>query len=81
MEILIGLAIASVLVLGWFYGNLLACIFLTLGSLCIGGFGLILADNHHPEAGAWITMASLALLCITWAPRYYWCRAIDTGRP
>lgn len=38
MEILIGLAIATVAVIGWFYGNLFVCVFLTLGTLLVAGF-------------------------------------------
>ena len=48
MEILIGLAVATVLVIGWVYGNVFACVFLTLGALLLAGFGTLLVGGGGP---------------------------------
>ena len=48
MHILIGLGVATVLVIGWAAGNLFVCVFLTLGAL-----GLGLLGGATPAAGTW----------------------------
>jgi hypothetical protein len=81
MEILIGLALATVAVIGWFYGNLFVCVFLTLGALLGGGFGLFLAAVGEPQSGVTLFLVSLVLVGIAWAPRLYRQRQLDVTRP
>ena len=71
LEILIGLVIATVCVLGWFAGNLFVCVFLTLALLPLAGFGLILAtlSMTYSGEGALLVLGCLALLGVIWAPR------------
>ena len=65
MEILIGLAVATALVLGCFSGNLFICTFLTLGlGLLTAGAALI----DHSNAGIWM-FAGLCAIGIVWVPR------------
>jgi hypothetical protein len=73
MHILIGLilalAVITVLLIGCFYGNLFACVFL---SILPGGF-LLLCCVERGLGGLpdplW-ALASIALLAGIWAPRY-----------
>lgn len=77
MEILFGLAIATVLAIGWFYGNLFVCVFLTLGSLCGSSLGILLVatathrDSTDATFGWWLILATVVALGIAWAPRRY----------
>jgi hypothetical protein len=48
MDILIGLAIATLLVIGWIYGNLFACAFLTLPLMLLFCLGLSDARRYRP---------------------------------
>lgn len=65
MEILIGLGIATVLVIGWFFGNMFACVFLTLGTL--GAVTFCFLFGQQVAAGA--ILAGIVALCVVWAPR------------
>ena len=74
MEILIGLAIATVAAIGWFYGNLFVCVFLSLGTLLLGGFGVLIASAANADAqpyGGLILLGSVLLLMVIWLPRQY----------
>jgi hypothetical protein len=64
MEILIGLAIATVAVIGWLYGNLFVCVFLTLpvAALCV-----LSTTSNGPDASSW-TVGCIVTLIIIWAP-------------
>lgn len=68
MEILIGLAIAAMLVLGWFAGNGFVCVFLTLPVALVGLYSLL---SVNTAAGALALFASVAVICVIWAPFYY----------
>jgi hypothetical protein len=66
MHIVLGMAVASLLIIGVAVGNLFACVFLSLLPaayllLCI------VAGTHNSEGWAF---ASAVLLCVIWAPRY-----------
>jgi hypothetical protein len=63
MHILIGLVVATVLVIGWACGNLFACVFLSLPTI---GLFVFLAMQNHPAA-AWC----LAALGAIWVPLGY----------
>ena len=62
MHILIGLVVATVLVIGWACGNLFACVFLSLGAL-----GLALAFSSVPAAGN-IWLICFAIIFVIWVP-------------
>ena len=65
MKILFGLAVATVLVIGWTYGNVFACVFLTLGTIGIIGFGALLAFAHGNATdhtfGGWTVVIGLSV--------------------
>jgi hypothetical protein len=63
IEILVGLLIATVAVLGWIAGNLFVCVFLTLP---VAALGFIAATNAGN--GIWL-MGCIAAILIIWAPR------------
>ncbi len=73
MEILIGLAIATVLVIGWAKGNLFACVFLSLGLLLGALFSAVIMFSGQ-DWGAILFVICLALLAGVWGPRYYYVR-------
>jgi len=62
MTILVGLVIATVLVLGWARGNIFVVIFLTLG--CLLGAGIIGAFERNPEA----RLPAAVMIAVIWAP-------------
>jgi hypothetical protein len=72
VQILFGLAGATVLVIGWIYGNVFACVFLTLGTIGILGFGALLAFAHGNATdhtfGGWTVVIGLSVLAIILAP-------------
>ena len=63
MHILIGLAIAAVLIIMWSHGNLFACVFLSIPT----GLGLLFFISDTPVIG----LICVLLLAGIWAPRYY----------
>jgi uncharacterized membrane protein len=71
MEILIGLAIATVAVVGICAGNLFACVFASLGLLLIDGIAVVFTLAGASEIGPIVIVLSLAVLAIIWAPRLY----------
>ena len=74
MELLIGFAVATVLVLGWFAGNLFCCTMLTLGSLLMVGLGILMATSGEPgniAVGPWFIYIGSAITVIAWTPRWY----------
>ena len=76
LHLLIGLTVATLLIIGCFYGNLFACVFL---SIVPGGAVLILClqqlPGGSPSNPAWALVCAGLLACI-WAPRYYRLRQI-----
>jgi hypothetical protein len=73
MELLIGFAVATVLVLGWFAGNLFCCVMLTLA---IGWLPLIVAagvlmGSKVDQPTLQLAVGAAVLLPIIWAPRWY----------
>lgn len=62
MHILIGLVIATFLVIGWACGNVFACVFLTLGGL----FCMLVGGLLRGEPGVFVMTG--AMLVIIWAP-------------
>jgi len=69
MEILIGLAVATAAVIGWFYGSLFVCVFLTLPVVATV---LIAAVPGQPGNGS----NAMAIGCwlavmVIWGPRWW----------
>ena len=66
LHIIIGLVIATVLVMGWAGGNLFACVFL---SLPVGLAAIICALQAKQDMwGAFV--ACLVILAVIWLPRH-----------
>ena len=77
MEILvglIGLAGATVAVIGWFYGSLFVCVFLTLP---VAAVFVIAASNNGLATPDWGAGCLLALIII-WTPRLVWLTRRDS---
>jgi uncharacterized membrane protein (UPF0136 family) len=73
MHILFFLAVATVLIIWWFHGNLFACVFLSLpvGAAFFAGLAM-LGDKDIPVAGGvLLATVSASVLVGIWAPRYY----------
>ena len=68
MHILIGLVVATVLVIGWACGNLFACVFLSLPVGALGLYSMLFINTGAGLAGV---LACAAVLCGIWGPRYY----------
>ena len=69
MHILIGLAIATVLVIGWWHGNLFVCVFATLPISMF--MAAVLAGGPDPNHQSIVLfMLSLGALVLVWLPRY-----------
>jgi hypothetical protein len=64
MEILIGLTVATLLVIGWIYGNLFVCVFLTLPLLLL----FCLAAALNGPAAPYYLVGCPVLLFAIWAP-------------
>jgi hypothetical protein len=62
MEILIGLVIGTIAVIGWAYGNLFVCIFLSLATL----FAALVMNSLSPSIGVWSGVA--VFLIVIWTP-------------
>ena len=70
IHILIGLAVATVLIILWASGNLFACVFLSIPA----GLGLLIftVQDARGSPNHWIwALACAALLAGIWVPRYY----------
>jgi hypothetical protein len=63
MAILFGLVIAALAVIGWCYGNLFVCVFLTLPLLIASGA----CASDHQTFGA---VAFLSMILAVWLPRW-----------
>ena len=74
MEILFFLAVATVLIIWWFNGNLFACVFLSIipgGAAGVGFLVAIFASNGEDRvSAAWCALAGAIALGIIWLPRY-----------
>ena len=70
MHILIGLAVATVIIILWAQGSLFACVFLSiptgLGALILAVQDELTAPNHVAHA-----LFCALLLLVIWAPRFY----------
>lgn len=67
MEILTGfavLAIATLLVIGWIYGSLFACVFLTLPALLMFGLAVMLDGPAAP----YFQIGCAVLVAAIWVP-------------
>jgi hypothetical protein len=62
MHILIGLAVATVLLIGWICGNVFACVFLTVGALFVA-----IVFSAAPAVGT-IRLMCLACIFVIWVP-------------
>jgi len=71
MHVLFGLAVATVLIIGWGYGNLFACVFLSIPVT----LGLLVFIAQTPASPGW-ALACGMLLAAIWAPRRMRLRAI-----
>jgi hypothetical protein len=65
MEILIGLVVATLAVLGWFYGSTFACVFLSIPTAL---FILLCCSADGPSAKQW-ALGGLLFLIVIWLPR------------
>lgn len=65
MHILIGMAVTTVLIIGWAMGNLFCAVFLSLAPAA--GALILLAQKTGPSPWA---LACFALIAVIWAPRY-----------
>lgn len=61
MAVLIGLAVATVLAIGWGYGNLVAAVFLTLGVI-------VLVAIFSAPANVMVSSIGVGLLVVVWTP-------------
>ena len=81
MHILFFMAIATVLIITWFTGNLFACVFLSL----VPGVFLLLcvvelfAGSMSGVTGIW-AFACIGLLVAIWAPRHFRLQAMAPRR-
>jgi hypothetical protein len=68
MEILLGLGLATLLVIGWFRASVLAAIFLTMGELL--GMGVFSYEIFNAEADrlTGFVLVSGAIFSVIWAP-------------
>jgi hypothetical protein len=60
---MIGLAIATVLIIGWAAGNLFACVFLSIPT----ALAMLIFAIQSPSNVGW-TLACAGALCIIWTP-------------
>jgi hypothetical protein len=67
MAILVGMAVASLLIIGIAVGNLFACVFL---SLLPAAYLLLAITVGTTNSEGW-ALACVVLLCVIWGPR--WC--------
>jgi len=65
MHILIGMAVATVLIILWAQGSLFACVFLSLAP----ALGALIFLIQSPHASPW-WLACVALIVVIWTPRY-----------
>jgi hypothetical protein len=67
VAILIGFAVATVLVFGWYYRNMLAYVFLTLGMLGVAALTILIGG----QVAALGVVTGAAAFCVIWTLRYY----------
>lgn len=65
MAILLGLCVATLLVIGWFVGSIFACVFMTLP---VAAVGLIFALQDTGARTGWV-LVCLGIIAVIWAPR------------
>jgi hypothetical protein len=76
MHIIIGMAVATLLIIGWGYGSLVACVFLTLApAAALLIFALQHLSRGHPSDPVWI-LVCIGLIAIIWLPRHLRLRAM-----
>lgn len=63
LELLVGLIIATVLVIGWVYGSLFACVFLTLCGVVLGALGAAVTQDGSGF------LAGGIIILLAWLPR------------
>ena len=64
LHALVGLTVATILIIGWGYGNLFACVFLTIPIT----LGLLVFAVKTPAAPGW-ALTCMVLLAVIWLPR------------
>jgi hypothetical protein len=67
VAILIGFAVATVLVIGWCYGNKFTYVFLTLGMLGVAALTILIGG----QVAAIGVVTGAAGFCVIWTLRYY----------
>lgn len=65
MSILIGLGVATLLVIGWFVGSIFACVFLTLP---VATATIVFAAQDTGPRIGWV-LVCLGIMVVIWAPR------------
>ena len=73
------LAIATLLIIGWIYGGLFACVFLSIAP----ALGLIILalqqlPGGSPSSPAWAVVCAI-LLVVIWTPRVLWRQIVFKG--
>ena len=71
LHAIIGLVIATVLLIGWGAGNLFACVFLSIPV----GLGMLVFILQTPSNLPW-ALACMVVLVVIWAPRWHRRRAM-----
>ena len=67
MAILIGFAVATVIVIGWCYRNMVAYVFLALGMLGVVALTILVGG----QVAAIGVVTGAAGFCVIWTLRYY----------
>jgi hypothetical protein len=70
MIVLIGLTVATLLIIGCFAGNLFVCVFLSLAP----ALGALIFFAQTPPQPGW-GLVCIAVICVIWLPRYLRLRA------
>jgi hypothetical protein len=66
---LIGLAVATVLIVGCLNSSVLAVVFVTLLSLFPFGLGLLMLSEHNTAVlGGWLVVGGVVLCGLAWLP-------------
>jgi membrane protein implicated in regulation of membrane protease activity len=72
MHILIGMAVATLLIIGCFAGNLFVCVFLSLAP----ALGALIFFAQTPAQPGW-GLVCIGVVCVIWLPRYLRLRAYN----